>query len=254
MENTPAENTAPAQTESNENKRASNFNVPLAIVAAGVLVAGAILFVGFGGKGDGPNTAAVGDAEPAPEISVTKDDHILGNPDAPVILVEFSDLECPFCKTFHQTMKQVMEEYGGDGKVAWVYKHFPIDSIHPKARKEAAAAECAAKLGGAVKFWEYTDKVFEITPSNNGLDPALLPKIAEEIGLKKDDFNSCLATSAESGIDKQIQDNLDEGVALGVRGTPFTVIVTKDGVAPTPINGAQAFETVKAMIDAALGN
>ena len=233
----------------------NNFNIPLAIIVAGILVAGAIMYVGFGGGATpGANTATVGGAEPAPEISVSADDHILGNPDAPVILVEFSDLECPYCKTFHQTMKQVMETYGGDGKVAWVYKHFPIDSIHPKARKEAAAAECAGKLGGAVAFWEYTDKVFEITPSNNGLDPNLLPKIAGDIGLDKEAFNACLETAATSGIDKIVQDDSSEGLAAGVNGTPFTVIIAKDGKPPVPINGAQSFETVKTMIDAALAN
>lgn len=231
----------------------NSFNIPLAIVIAGVLVAGAIMYVGFGdGATKGANTAAVGDTEPAPKISISADDHILGNPDAPIILVEFSDLECPFCKTFHQTMKKVMETYGGDGKVAWVYKHFPIDSIHPKARKEAAAAECAGKLGGAVAFWEYTDKVFQVTPSNNGLDPNLLPKIAGDIGLDTAAFNTCLADSANNGIDKIVQDDTSEGLAAGVNGTPFTVLIAKDGKSPVPINGAQPFETVKAIIEQAL--
>src|SRR3546814_2871400 len=67
----------------------------------------------------------------------------MGSPDASVKVIEFSDFECPFCKGFHRTMGQVMEEYGQDGKVAWVYRHFPIDSIHSKARKEAQASECA---------------------------------------------------------------------------------------------------------------
>src|SRR6185436_7093141 len=82
---------------------------------------------------------------------VTEKDHILGNPNAEVIMVEYSDLECPFCKEFHSTLRRVMNEYGKDGKVAWVYRHFPIDSLHPKARKEAEATECAAELGGESK-------------------------------------------------------------------------------------------------------
>src|SRR3546814_20902810 len=74
--------------------------------------------------------------------------HVLCIPDASGKGIEFSDFESPFCKGFHRTMGQVMEEYGQDGKVAWVYRHFPIDSIHSKARKEAQASECAAELGG----------------------------------------------------------------------------------------------------------
>lgn len=209
------------------------------------------MYVGFGGNATGnTTTAAVENAEKTPELTISADDHILGNPDAPVILVEFSDLECPFCKTFHNTMKQVMKEYGDKGQVAWVYKHFPIDSIHPKARAEAQAAECAGGLGGAVKFWEFIDKVFEITPSNNGLDLNLLPKIATDIGLDASAFEKCLAGEKSPSI----QEGMDLGVSLGAQGTPFTVILTKNGTFPTPINGAQPFEAVKALIDQALAN
>ena len=145
-------------------------------------------------------------------------------------------------------MKQVMETYGGDGKVAWVYKHFPIDSRHPKARTEAQATECAGKLGGQVKFWEFTDKIFEITPSNNGLDLNLLPEIAEDIGLDKTAFEKCLATETADSI----QGGADLALSVGAEGTPFTVILTKKGIFPAPINGAQSFETVKGLIDQAL--
>ena len=62
---------------------------------------------------------------------VDSEDHIFGNPDAPVKLVEYSDFECPFCKRVHPTLKKIMADYGIDGEVAWVYRHFPLDSIHP---------------------------------------------------------------------------------------------------------------------------
>ena len=99
---------------------------------------------------------------------VGQDDYIFGNPEAEIKIVEFSDLECPFCKSFHVTLHQVVQEY--DGKVAWIYRHFPIDSRHPKADAEAVAVECAGKLGGNEMFWKYIDKLFEVTPSNNGFD------------------------------------------------------------------------------------
>lgn len=105
---------------------------------------------------------------------VTEKDHIAGNPGAELLIVEYSDPECPFCKRFHATMLQVMSEYGKDGKVAWVYRHFPLDSIHSKARREAEAVECAGELGGNDKLWEYLNKLEEITPANNQLDPNLL--------------------------------------------------------------------------------
>jgi protein-disulfide isomerase len=105
---------------------------------------------------------------------VTEKDHITGNPQADVVLIEYSDTECPFCKRFHETMIQVMAEYGASGKVAWVYRHFPLDALHSKARHEAEATECATELGGNEKFWAYLNKLEEITPSNNGLDASLL--------------------------------------------------------------------------------
>lgn len=105
---------------------------------------------------------------------VTEKDHISGNPQAELMLVEYSDPECPFCKRFHETMMQVMKEYGTQGKVAWIYRHFPLDAIHSKARKEAEAIECAGELGGNDKLWAYLNKLEEITPANNQLDPALL--------------------------------------------------------------------------------
>ncbi len=103
---------------------------------------------------------------------VSESDHILGNIDAKIIIVEYSDLECPFCKVFHSTMHQVVKEYSGE--VAWVYRHFPIVGLHPKAFREAEATECAWEQGGNEVFWKYTDKLFEVTPSNNGLEESLL--------------------------------------------------------------------------------
>ena len=97
---------------------------------------------------------------------ISAEDHILGKLDAPIIIVEYSDLECPFCKVFHRTMHEVMDKYGKDNKVAWIYRQFPIDSLHSKARKEAEATECANELGGNDGFWKFTDEVFGTTNSN----------------------------------------------------------------------------------------
>lgn len=87
-------------------------------------------------------------------------DHLIGSLDAPVVILEYSDLECPYCKRFHDTMNQIMAEYGKSGQVAWAYRHFPILSNHPDAAKVAEASECAAELGGNEAFWKFLDKVF----------------------------------------------------------------------------------------------
>ncbi len=212
-----------------------NLSVPIAIVIAGIIIAGAFFYNKDDGAGTNPKN---GDANQKEELRdpspVTEDDHILGNPDAAIALIEFSDTECPFCKRFHVTMRQVMDDYGKQGKVRWIYRHFPLDAIHPKARKEAEATECASELGGNEKFWQYLDRIYEITPSNNGLDLNELPKIAEYAGLDKNKFEECL----ESGRNAQkVQDDYQDGVNSGAQGTPYTMIIAKDGE-KFPINGA----------------
>ncbi|MBI2048145.1 MAG: thioredoxin domain-containing protein [Parcubacteria group bacterium] len=225
--------------------------VPLSIIIAGVIIAGAIIFT-KNTTDDRPDNTETPDTVSVQEMrSVDATDHLLGNINtAEVFIVEFSDLECPFCKHFHETLKQVMEEYGPNGKVAWVYRHFPLTSIHPKATKEAEATECAAELGGELKFWEYTDQIFKITPSNNGLDLSLLPLIAENIGLNKDAFLKCL----ESGRHvEKINADTKDAIGSGGRGTPHTIVITKDGTRALPISGAQTIEVVRSTIEQLLG-
>lgn len=211
----------------------SPLTVPLAIVVAGLLIAGAIF---LSQSGDGaPRAGRSGEsgaaAERAPEQTaalairpVAEEDHIRGNPDADIVFVEYSDTECPFCKRFHTVMKQVIDEYGKSGKVAWVYRHFPIINLHPKAPKEAEATECAAEQGGNAKFWEYIDRLFEITPANNGLDASELPKIADDIKLSRSQFEECLASDRHA---RRVESDYQDGVTGGANGTPYNVLILK---------------------------
>lgn len=227
--------------------------MPIAVVIAGVLIAGAVIYSG----GETPTTASApqqqvvaqqtGDLEEMTPVS--SKDHIRGNPNAPVKIVEYSDFECPFCKRFHETMKQVMDEYGKDGKVAWVYRHFPLDQLHPvKARKEAVASECAAELGGNDAFWKYIDRFFDLTPSNNQTNiDNVLPQIAKEIGLDEAKFASCLASTK---YDKHIEDEVQNAQATGGNGTPWSIVVGKNGK-KYPLSGAQPISAVKQLIDIA---
>jgi len=183
---------------------------------------------------------------------VTVDDHTLGNPSAPVKLIEFSDFECPFCKRFHPTVEQVIDEYGKSGKVLVIYRHFPLDELHSKARKEAQAAECANEIGGNDAFWAYANKIFEITPSNDRLDLAHLPQIAKEIGLDRSKFEACLAGDMRGGkYADHIEANYQDAIASGGKGTPYSLVISAKGQI-FPINGAQPYEAVKAIIDVAL--
>src|SRR3989344_4699337 len=228
------------------------LTMPIAVVIAGVLIAGAVIYSGKTGSSNTvvapqqPVAQQTGDLEQMKPIS--KDDHIRGNPDALVKIVEYSDTECPFCKRFHETMKQVMDEYGKDGKVAWVYRHFPLDQLHSKARKEAVALECANEQGGNDKFWSYADRLYEVTPANNGLDLAELPKIAQYVGLDTTKFNTCLGSTK---YDKHIEDEVQNATATGGNGTPWSIVVGKNGK-KYPLSGAQPLPAVKQLIDLAL--
>lgn len=241
----PPEIQNPAQT--------NNLSVPAAIVIAGALIAGAVY---FSASKEAVTTTGTAQPQQVAQQSngldqmrpISKDDHIRGNPDAQVKIVEYSDPECPFCKRFHDTMKQVMDEYGAGGKVAWVYRNFPLDQLHSKARNESVAIECAGELGGNDKFWAYADRLYEVTPSNNGLDPAELSKIAQYVGLDTAKFNTCLTSGK---FDKHIEEDVRNAVATGGNGTPWSIVVGKDGK-KYPLSGAQPYASVKQLIDLAL--
>ena len=183
---------------------------------------------------------------------VNAGDHIRGGVNAAVKVIEFSDFECPFCKSFHATMKQVMGDYEKDGKVAWVYRHFPLDQIHSKARKEAQAAECAAEQGGNKAFWAYADRLFEIAPSNNRLDLAQLPIVAKDTGLDQAKFETCLQGDQRGGkFAAHIEANEQDAMASGGTGTPYSLVINSKGHI-FPVNGAMPADAVKAIINAAL--
>src|SRR3989344_2343101 len=226
-------------------EESNKFIVPVAIIIAGALIAWGLI------SNDSPKTDDQNNDDPdttAQIMPVSEKDHILGDPNAELIIVEYSDLECPFCKNFYITSKKVIDEYGKDGKVALVFRHFPLDSLHSQARGEAIATECAAELGGNEKFWEYMDELFAITPSNNGLDLAQLPVIAKKIGLDEAKFMECLNNPE---IAERVEEQFQDGIVAGAKGTPYSLILDKDG-GKTVINGAQPYEVVKQMIDSLL--
>lgn len=174
-------------------------------------------------------------------IAVKSSDYIRGNKDAPVTVIEYSDLECPFCKSFHPTMLRIMNEY--QGKVKWIYRHFPL-SFHVNAQKEAEAAECVGKLGGAEAYWNYIDKIFERTTSNGtGFALTDLYPLAKEVGVSESRFRTCLD---QGEMTSKVQADLQEGAGYGVQGTPTSFV---NGM---PVEGAVPYEQMKAVIDQAL--
>lgn len=229
------------------------YLIPLSIVVAGGLIAGGI-FLG-NQRNQSAQLAANGTTDPTQtEVqlpAVTKEDHILGNPNAKIVMVEYSDLECPFCKSFQTTLHQVIDTYGKNGDVAWVYRHFPLTELHPKASKEAEASECAAELGGNDKFFQFIDQIYTNTPSNNGLDPAQLPTIASQIGLDVNAFNTCLNSGKYSD---KVQGQRSDAIKAGGQGTPYTILVSSDGSKLPITQGAISYAQLSALIDQLLGS
>lgn len=191
-----------------------------------------------------PLTPVKADSLNIPEL--TSEDHIKGDKGAKLTWIEYSDLECPFCKRIHPDLQKMLSEY--DGKVAWVYRHFPIASLHSKAPKEAEASECAAELGGNDGFWKYVDKLFETTPANDGLDPKQLPQIAADVGLNRSAFQTCLDLGKYAS---HVQADLDGGSKAGVNGTPGNFLLDDKGNAWI-IPGAVPYTTIKQVVDSAL--
>ena len=166
-----------------------------------------------------------------------------GNRNAEVFIIEYSDLECPFCARFHQTAQKAVDEY--DGKVAWVFMHFPLSTIHPRAEEAAQASECVAELGGENAFWEFTDTIFENQSLIRSLDNA-----AVDVGVNKSTFDLCLSSGRHESI---VEEHYESGIKAGVTGTPGNFVVAKNGNAWI-IPGAVPYDTLETTIEAALGN
>ena len=232
------------------------FLMPLAVVLAGGLVAGAVILKGGSAPTQPKGTAQV----PPPAVQkqvdttnaiakVTEKDHIKGSLSAPIKIVEYSDFECPFCKQFHDTMNTVMAKYKDGGEVAWVFRQMPLESLHPvKAQAVAVASECAAEIAGNGGFWKFADTYFELTLTNNRTDiDVVIPQIAREMGLSPAAFAAC----RESGkYDQHIKDDIADGIATGARGTPWSVVVGPNGKTFS-LNGSVPMAAVEEAIERA---
>ncbi len=212
--------------------------IPAAIVLAGALAGGGILLASARtGPTPPPNPGPAGELRP-----VGPEDFVRGNPAAAVTIVEFSDFECPFCARLHPTLARLVAAFPD---VRWVYRHFPLSSIHARAFGAAEAAECIGKLAGNSAFWSFADDLFD---RRGRIGDGLYRELAEKAGISSAAFDLCRKDPATRDA---VSADLDEALALGGRGTPFMIVVTATGRL-IPVSGALPYERLAAIAAQAL--
>lgn len=213
----------------------NNYAVPIAIVVAGILIAGAIFY-----NNQTPKTT-----EEFPEVNleladpITESDHLIGNESSNITIVEYSDLNCPYCRRFHETGKEILEKY----PISLVFRHFVI--FGENSLLKAEATECAAELGGKEKFSEYLDLVYTTQDSQTETGVDDLVRLATDIGISDVDFRSCLDSDRHiTKIEKDSQNAVD----IGATGTPFNFIIKPDGT-KEELGGAVPSEILSQIIE-----
>ena len=189
---------------------------------------------GKGAKAAPPSRGSAPDPEKVYSINIDGAPD-KGDPSAPITIVEMSDFECPFCARVQPTLAKLRDVYKGNVRMVW--KHLPLEDLHPNAVSAATASEAANKQG---KFWEYHDKLFA---NQRKFSPEQLRQYASEVGLNMSQFDADMADPATK---KRITDDAAEANALGVNGTPGFFINGRF------LNGAQPFEAFSAAINAEL--
>lgn len=217
----------------------SSLIIPAAIVVSGIILALTIYAIM-------PKNPSVGN--PALVRPVSSADHILGNPAAKVLIIEYSDFDCDYCKALHETLHQVIANEGADGDVAWVFRQFPLIELHPNAFKHAQAAECAARAGDNDAFWKFADELYANQPTN----PSQYGTFAKNLNIPGEAFATCFANASEN-VDARIATDRENALAMGADGTPYSLIVVA-GKAPVVMAGAYPYEAVKALVEQALAD
>jgi protein-disulfide isomerase len=220
----------------------SIYVVPIAIAAAGIVLALSLYIVRV------HRLALVPKGSAAQMQPITSADHIIGKPDAPVIIVEYADIDDQYSKDFQQVMEQLMIDYGPGGKVAWVYRHFPLINSDENSETHAEAAECAASVGTPHDFWAFIDAIQSAAPGAAQFDPNDYDTITTALNIPFDTFNTCLTN--HQFADKVAKDGND-ALAVGASGSPYSIILVKGGK-PIPVDGALSYASLKKIVDQAI--
>lgn len=227
------------------------FLTPLSVVIAGALIAGAIIYNGRVGTTIASSSTLGTSTTSTPQTVTVSLAHIdaQGNKNADVAMVEFGDYQCPYCQLqYNSAMPQVETNYIQNNKVLFVFKDFPLTTIHPNAMPGAEGARCAGDQG---KYWDMYNKLYSTNQETN--DQTQIEGYAKDLNLNTTQFNNCLEGAKYYNT---ILAEEAEGTKLGFTGTPTTVIGRidhkKNTITGQVIAGAASYETIKQAIDAAL--
>lgn len=213
--------------------------LPGAILLAGVILSISIYAV------RSTTDIAIPQGDPEAVRPVSPEDHLLGNPEAPVTVITYSDIDCKYCKDFQQTMAQVMTEYGPQGQVAWVYRHFPLVDTHAYAASHAEASECVASLGGEESFWRFIDLLQANAPNDDEFNPEGYPVVLGQLDISTQAFQQCMdARTFASRVESDFGNALDTGADTA----PYLVIQVQ-GQKPITIEGALPYDILKQLLD-----
>jgi len=223
--------------------------IPGSIMIAGLAIGLGLYFSG----GPAPTQMAAAPAPAAPQevdrtdqvAPVTESDYRKGPADAAVTIIEYSDFDCPFCSRFHDSMNDIVE---ATDDVAWVYRHFPLEQLHPQAEGVAIAAECVGELAGADAFWSFADGYFAARGAGDGTaHNVLVPQLATAAGVSSAALEECVVSGRTQSL---VQEDMDNAIATGGRGTPWSILVGPTGKT-YPINGALPAASIEQLIQIA---
>ncbi len=240
---TETESTAPTPA------KATNISLPAAIVT-GAAILGLAIVLAFGPRGTTTTTPPPAGTDTSP-TSVAKDiatvrasDYVRGNSNAEVAIIEYSDSDCPYCEQFHATMKSTFDSY--NGKVSWVYRFFPLETLHPNAYTEATALACVGELGGNTAFWTYLDTIINVVVPADAKSSDTLIAYATKEGIDAKLLKTCMQSDVTK---KRVDAGIAEAKKIGARGTPFSIAVNTKTGEQTIIPGAVPAEYLKQIID-----
>jgi protein-disulfide isomerase len=223
----------------------SSLKIPLAIVAGGVIIAVAV----YASMPKRVQTGS-GSGDPALVRPISASDHILGNPAAKAMIVEYCDFDSEFCKSFDDTLHQIIASEGTSGEVAWTFREFPLTELHPNALSHAKAAECVAQIAGNDAFWKFKSSLF----ANQPVNPMRYGELAVAAGAPGDPFATCYASeSASTPLIEHIKSDRQNALDTGAAGAPYSLIVVA-GKPPIVMDGAYPYDAVKQLLDQALEN